>query len=143
MSQEALASLFSEHNLSYQSLSIPVRKFGPFKGKSRGFAFANVENEEAQKKVIEALDGKEVTGAGSNETAAAPAEGEAASGPRKFKLVVRQGYEADLKQPENEGEEGGAGAAGEWFMKGVRGALENGVYITPLSSSLCNYRDRT
>lgn len=111
---------------------MPVWKYGPRKGKGRGYAFATVASEEEQKKTIEALNGKEIhTGemytprskpaptAGEGE-APAPAGAEAAESAapaepqeRVLKLVARQGYEneEENKAQEHEQEEGAEAAA--------------------------------
>jgi RNA recognition motif-containing protein len=131
MNEEGLASLFKEHSLSYSSLSIPVWKYGPRKGKGRGYAFATVSTEEEQTKAIETLNGKEIhTGemytprtpvaaqaeaaqltegaiAAPDDTPAAPAE----PIERVLKVVARQGYENEDQNREQEHEEEGNAAA--------------------------------
>lgn len=119
-SEEQLASVLSSNNLTYKSLTIPIWRFGRNKGQGRGFAFASVETEDEQSKVIEALDGKEINESGlvpaSEQSAAAEApaatneDGTPAAGPRKLKLHVRKGYEG---QDVEEAEKAEKGASAE------------------------------
>lgn len=109
--------------MTFVSMSMPVWKYGPRKGKGRGYAFATVSSEEEQKKAIDALNGKEIhTGemftprakpapaAGEGE---APAEAPAAPEPqeRVLKLVARQGFENEEKNSEEQHEEESAADA--------------------------------
>jgi len=100
-------ALLKSNGLSYTSVSVPVWKFGMHKGKGRGFAFANVEE---QDKVIETLTGKEIIG----QTAASKApegnpdsvtatDGEEKPTTRTFKLVARQGFENEDSEKAAEG----------------------------------------
>lgn len=107
--EEEVGTLFSSNNLTYASLSMPLWKYGPRKGKGRGYAFATVSSEEEQKKAIETLNGKEIaTGemftprkpaAVEGETPAEGAEAVADPEPteRILKLVARQGFENEEK----------------------------------------------
>lgn len=100
---------------------MPVWKFGPRKGKGRGYAFATVSNEEEQKKTIDTLNGKEIaTGemftprkpATSEENAGESAEAAVPAEPteRILKLVARQGYENEEKDTADAHDEQGAAA---------------------------------
>lgn len=104
---------------------MPVWKFGPRKGKGRGYAFATVSSEEEQQKTIEALNGKEIatgemfTPRKPATTEDTPAIGEGAEAvsaepiERILKLVARQGYENEEKNSEEheQHEEEGASSA--------------------------------
>lgn len=100
---------------------MPTWRFGPRKGKGRGYAFATVASEVDQNKAIETLNGKEMaTGEMIKPTPAASADGtpaaateDAAPVERKLKLVARQGYENEDKTVEQEHDaEGATEAAG-------------------------------
>lgn len=133
--EEQVRSLFAEHNLSFSSLSMPVWKFGPHKGKGRGFAFATVSNEEEQKKTIETLNGKEIhtgemytprahkapatalaegsgaiTAQGETQPTAAGEVAQPEPTERVLKLVARQGFENEEKNTEEQHEQEGAAA---------------------------------
>lgn len=118
--EEQVGTLFSSNSLSYVSLTMPVWKFGPRKGKGRGYAFATVSNEEEQKKTIDTLNGKEIAtgemftprkpatteenaGEGADAASAEPIE-------RILKLVARQGYENEEKDTAEAHDEEGAAA---------------------------------
>lgn len=99
---------------------MPVWKFGPRKGKGRGYAFATVSSEEEQKKAIDTLNGKEIaTGEMFTPRSKPAAEGAEASEPaapaepteRVLRLIARQGFENEEKNSEQEHEEEGAAAA--------------------------------
>lgn len=114
---------------------MPVWKFGPHKGKGRGFAFATVSNEEEQKKTIETLNGKEIhtgemytprahkapatalaegggaiTAQGETQPTAAGEVAQPEPTERVLKLVARQGFENEEKNTEEQHEQEGAAA---------------------------------
>jgi len=112
---------------------MPVWKFGPRKGKGRGYAFATVSNEEEQKKTIDTLNGKEIAtgemftprkpatteenvGEGAEAVSAEPTE-------RILKLVARQGYENEEKDAadahDEEGAAAGTNGAGKSFIASI------------------------
>jgi len=101
----------SKTSVSYSSISLPVHKFGQHKGSRRGFGFVTVSSEEDQNKLIEALEGLELSPEKPSDAPAATTEGGDAKEERKFKLVARKGYENEEK--ESEKEEGAAAASGE------------------------------
>lgn len=123
--EEQVGQIFSNNSLSYVTLTMPVWKYGPRKGKGRGYAFATVSNEEEQKKTIETLNGKEIaTGemftprkpaTATEGTTGEVAESVPAAEPteRILRLIARQGFENEEKETADahDEEEGAAAAA--------------------------------
>lgn len=100
----------SKTPVKVSAISLPTHKFGQHKGSRRGFGFVTVSSEEDQNKLIEALEGLELSPEKPAAGEANATEGAEAKEERKFKLVARKGYENEEKEAEKED---AAGAAGE------------------------------
>lgn len=100
----------SKTPVTVSAVSLPTHKFGQHKGSRRGFGFVTVNSEEDQNKLIEALEGLELSPEKPSDAPAATEGGEAKE-ERKFKLVARKGYENEEKEADEK--DASAGASGE------------------------------